>query len=130
MLVLSKNIGDGFLTFTPINRIWYINMTDSYTAFFSAVNSSPKVDVCTDVCLFDDHFFLFNPPWKESLLFTFLIPYHVHGIHIQKYLGLIYQIEVLGIFYRYLIGNMSTGFQNPSSALLSHNPYLCSGVAY
>ena len=56
MLVLSKNIGDGFLTFTPINRIWYINMTDSYTAFFSAVNSSPKVDFCNDVCLSYDQF--------------------------------------------------------------------------
>ena len=60
-LVLLKNIGDGFLTFTPIDWRWYLNMTASYTAFFSAVNPDAKVDVCTDVCLFDDQFFGIEP---------------------------------------------------------------------
>ena len=41
---------------------------------------------------------------------------------------LIHQIEVLGICHQYLLGNMSTDFQNPSSFPLSHTQYLWSGV--
>ena len=59
--MLLTNIGHYLLTFTPIDQRWYLNMTASSTAFFSAVNSSTKVYVCTDVCLFDEQVFGVGP---------------------------------------------------------------------
>ena len=52
--MLQKNIGYGLLTFIPIDRRWYLNMTANTTTFFSSVNSDRKVDIWTDVYLFDD----------------------------------------------------------------------------
>ena len=52
--MLLKSIGDVFLTFNPIYKIWYLNTTASYAICFSAVNLALNVDVYTDVFLFDD----------------------------------------------------------------------------
>ena len=52
--MLLTNIVDVLLTLNPIDRRWYLNMTASFTTFFSDVNSDPKVYVCTYVCLFYD----------------------------------------------------------------------------
>ena len=41
------------LNFAPMDWRCYLNMTDLFTSFFSAVDLAQKVDVCTDVCLFD-----------------------------------------------------------------------------
>ena len=51
--MLSTNIGDVLVTFTPKDQICYLNMTASYTAVLNAVSSALNVDVCTDVCLFE-----------------------------------------------------------------------------
>ena len=50
---------------------------------------------------------VFNPPRKEYLWLTFLLSYHVHGIHLQNISGLINKIEVLGIFHKSLTENIS-----------------------
>ena len=71
---------------------------------------------------------VFKPPQKEALLLTFWLTYHAHGLHLQKFSGLIHQIEVLEICHRSLPVNMSTDCQNPPSAQLSHTQYLWSRV--
>ena len=64
--MMSTHIGDGLLTFAFIDRRWYISMTDYFTAFFSAVNLAPKVDICTDVCLFHEHAVGVEPTTERS----------------------------------------------------------------
>ena len=64
--MLLINIGDGLMTFTSIDQRWYLNMTDSSTAFFNAVNLAPKVDVFINVCLFDDQIVGIEPT-KERI---------------------------------------------------------------
>ena len=54
-LILSTNLGDDLPNFTPIDQGCNLNMTASSTIFFNTFNSAPKVDVCTNVCLFDDN---------------------------------------------------------------------------
>ena len=44
-LMLLTDIGDGLLTFTPMNQRCYLNMTSTSTVFFSAVNLDPRVYV-------------------------------------------------------------------------------------
>ena len=126
--MLLTNIGGWFLTFAPIGRRWYTSMTSSSTTFFNAVKFSTKVDVCTYVFLFMTSFLVLNPPSKEYMWLNLPLPYHVHGLHIQKCSGIINEIEVLGIFHQYLPVNMSTYFQNTYSYSLSYTPYLWSGV--
>jgi hypothetical protein len=48
---LSTHIAVGFVTLTPIDLRRYCKDTASSVAFFKAVNSAPKVDICTLACL-------------------------------------------------------------------------------
>ena len=52
-LLLSTYIVVGLVTFSPIDRKWYLMVIAVSTAFFNAVNSAPKVLVWTHVCLVD-----------------------------------------------------------------------------
>ena len=61
MLMLSANMGDGLLTFTPIYWKWYLNITASSTGFFSTINWDTKVYVCTDVYILDDQVVVVEP---------------------------------------------------------------------
>ena len=64
--MLLTDIGDGLLTFTPINQRCYLDMTSTSTVFFSAVNLDPRVYVWTDVFLFDDQFVGVKPTTEIS----------------------------------------------------------------
>ena len=66
MPMLSKNIGDISLTFTPIDRIWHLHMTAFSAAFCSAINSATKVDVWTYICIIT-RLLVLNLPLKKAL---------------------------------------------------------------
>ena len=80
MLMLSKNIVDFLLTFMTIRQRQYLNMTDSSTTFFSAVNLDLRVDFFTDVYLFDDEVIGVEPTTERihvnELPVTILCPWY------------------------------------------------------
>ena len=124
----SKIIGDGFLNFTPIDRRLYLNMTASSINVFSAVNSAPKLDVCTVVYLFDDQVFGVEPTKEISPVIDLPVTLSCPWYSSKKCSGIMNQIEVLRICHRSIDGNMSTDFQSPSSVIISYTQYLWSGV--
>ena len=118
------------LTFTPIDRIWYFNITASSIAFLVLqIRLQRQISELMSVSLIT-RLLMFIPPLKESLCLTFLLPYHFHDLRQQKCSGIIYQLQVLEICHQSLTVNMSTGFQNISSAPLSYTPYIWSGIQY
>ena len=121
-------LGDVLLRFMPIDRRWYLNMTDYSTALFNAVNLAPQVYVCTYVCLFYDQVVWFEPITKISPVINLQINLSRTWYASTKFSGIMNQIEVLGICHQYLLRNMSTDFQNIYSASLYYIPYLWSGV--
>ena len=52
----------------PIDLRWYQSITDYLTAFFSAMDSAPKDEVCTAVCSFDEHVVGVYPTTENNLV--------------------------------------------------------------
>ena len=51
--MLSKHIVDGLMTFMLLDQRWYISMIFSSDAVLNSMNSPPKVNVCTDLYVFE-----------------------------------------------------------------------------
>ena len=65
-LVLYKNIGVGLDNLIHIYLRWYRRITNTSTAFFSAVNSELDFEVCTAVWRFDDHVVGVDPTTENN----------------------------------------------------------------
>ena len=74
-LVLSTNIGVGLDTLIPIDIRWCQSITDSMAEFFSAVNLSPNVEVCTVVWNFDEHVVGVDPTTENNLVIDLTVTF-------------------------------------------------------